>query len=201
MGERAQCLLLACRLCGVCSVYRVSHSADLVSVSVNTAVYGVSCVHKKSGYQEPIEYPVVKQTGDAAQRILARPPKRKEPLSAALVRKVISRLERGSLANIQVATLFNLGFFGFLRWDDLHRLTVGSLHFEESHVAIFLKKQKNNQLCEGSWVFIARCCAPSCPVTIVEKFTMFGNHSKTSSLFWRVLNTKRGVCLRKELMS
>ena len=186
----------------VLALYIVSLIQQTWSVSsVNTAVYGLSCIHKKSGYQEPSEYPVVKQTGDTARRILARPPKRKEPLSAALVRKVISHLERGSLANIQVATLFTLGFFGFLRWDDLHRLTVGSLHFEESHVAIFLEKQKNDQFREGSWVFIARCCAPSRPVAIVEKFTMFGKHSKTSSLFWHVLNTKRGVRLRKEPMS
>ena len=70
----------------------------IVSVSsVNSAVYGVSWVHKKSGYQEPSEYPVVKQVVDAARRILARPAKRKEPLSSVLVRKVISRLEKGNL--------------------------------------------------------------------------------------------------------
>ena len=138
--------------------------------SVNSAVYGVSWVHNKSGYQEPSEYPVVKQVVNAARRILAKPAARKEPLSSALVRKVISRLEKGSLGDLQLAALFSLGFFGFLRWDDLHRLTVDSVHFAESHVAIFLEKRKNDQFREGSWVFVARCCTPPCPVGIVEKF-------------------------------
>ena len=40
--------------------------------SVNSAVYGVSWVHKKSGYQDPSEYLVVKQVADAARRILAK---------------------------------------------------------------------------------------------------------------------------------
>jgi len=76
--------------------------------SYNSAVYGVSWVHKKSGYQEPSDYLVVKQVVDAARRILA------EPLSSDLVRKVISRLE-SSLGDLQLAALFSLGFFGFLR--------------------------------------------------------------------------------------
>ena len=137
--------------------------------SVNSAVYGVSWVHK-SGHSGPSEYPMVKQAADAARRILARPATRKEPLSATLVRKVISRLERGSLEDIQLAALFSLGSFGFLRWDDLQRLSVDSLHFEESHMAIFLEKRKNDQFREGSWVFVARCSTPPCTDAIVENW-------------------------------
>ena len=87
--------------------------------SVNSAVHRVSWVHKKSGCQEPSEYPVVTQVVDAARQILARPAERKEPLSSVLVRKVISRLEKGNLGDLQLAALFSLDFFGFLRWDDL----------------------------------------------------------------------------------
>ena len=82
--------------------------------SVNSAVYGVSWVHKKSGYQEPGEYSVVKQVVDAARRILARPAGCKEPLTSVLVQKVISHLEKGKLGDLQLAALFSLGFFGFL---------------------------------------------------------------------------------------
>ena len=169
--------------------------------SVNSAVYGVSWVHKKSGYQEPSEYSVVKQVVEAARRILARPAERKEPLSSALVRKVISRLEKGNLGDLQLAALFSLGFFGFLRWDDLRHLSVDSFYFADSHVAIFLKKRKNDQFRDGSWVFIARCSTPPCPVKIIEKFLRIADHSKGSPLFRRVLHTKRGVRLRKEAMS
>ena len=159
----------------VFTLYIVSYPADPVS-SVNT-VYGVSWVHKKSGYPEPSEYPRVKQAVDAAWRILARPPQRNEPLPADLARRVVSRLEKGSLADIELAVLSSVGFFGFLRWDDLHRLRVDSLHFEESHVAIFLEKRKTDQFREGSWVFVARCNTPLCPVAVLEKFLTVGNHA------------------------
>lgn len=186
----------------VFTLYIVSLIQQTRSVSsVNSAVYGVSWVHKKSGYQEPSEYPVVKQVVDAARRILARPAERKEPLSSVLVRKVISRLEKGNLGDLQLAALFSLGFFGFLRWDDLRHLSVDSFYFADSHVAIFLEKRKNDQFREGSWVFVARCNTPPCPVEIIEKFLRIANHSKGSPLFRRVLHTRGGVRLRKEAMS
>ena len=71
-------------------------------------MYGVSWGHRKSGYQEPSEYPVVKQVVDAARRILARPAESKEPLSSVVVRKVISHLEKGNLGDLQLAALFSL---------------------------------------------------------------------------------------------
>ena len=170
--------------CVVFTLYVVSLIQQTRSVSsVNSAVYGVSWVHRKSGYQEPSEYPVVKQVVDAARRILARPAERKEPLSSVLVRKVISRLEKGNLGDLQLAALFSLGFFGFLRWDDLRHLSVDSFYFADSHVAIFLEKRKNDQFREGSWVFVARCNTPPCPVEITEKFLSIANHSKGSPLF------------------
>ena len=122
---------------------------------------------------------MVKQAVEAAGRILARLPKRKEPLSAKLDWRVVSRLEKGSVADIQLAVLFSLGYFGFLHWDDLHYLKVGSLHFEESHVAIFLEKWKNDLFREVSWVFLAHFIMPGpCPVAVLEKFLSVGNHAK-----------------------
>lgn len=98
----------------VFTLYFVSLIQQSRSVSlVNTAVYGVSWVHKKSGYREPSEYRMVKQAVEAARRILTRPRKRKEPLSADLVRRVVSRQEKGSVADIQLAALFSLVYFWF----------------------------------------------------------------------------------------
>ena len=68
----------------------------------------------------------------------------------SLVKKIISRLEHGNLVDIQVASLFALGFFGFLRWDDLSRLTVDNLQFADTHLA-------NDQFRDGSWVLVVRC--------------------------------------------
>ena len=123
-------------------------------LAVNSAIYGVSYVHKKSGFPEPSEYPVVKQLVDAAKRVLAKPKTRKKPLTVAQVRALVT------VADLQLAVMFSLGFFGFLCWDDLQHLSPDSLHFGESHVAIFLKRRKNDQFREGSWVFVARSSTP-----------------------------------------
>ena len=110
---------------GVFALYLVHLIQQGSSVSLlNTAIYGASWVHKKSGYQELNEHPLIRQVAEAGRRILAKPPNRKKALVVSLVKRVISRLEHGNLVDIQVASLFALGFFGFLLWDDLSRLTV-----------------------------------------------------------------------------
>ena len=72
-------------------------------------------------------------------------------------------LEKGNLSDLQLPALFSLGFFGFLRWDDLRLLSVDSFYFADSHVAIFLEKWKNDQFHKGSWVLIAHCSTSPCP--------------------------------------
>ena len=146
---------------GVFALYLVHLIQQGSSVSLlNTAIYGASWVHKKSGYQELNEHPLVRQVAEAGRRILAKPPNRKKALDVSLVKKISSRLEHGHLADIQVASLLALGFFGFLRWDDLSRLTVDNLQFADTHLAIFLVQRKNDQFRDGSWVFVM-CCSSS----------------------------------------
>ena len=64
--------------------------------------------------------------------------------------KVTSRLGQGNLGEVQVAALFALGFFGFLCWDDLSRLTVDNLQFADTHLAILLTQSTNDQFRNGS---------------------------------------------------
>lgn len=131
---------------------------------------------------------------------LARPPECKKPLTAGQVMRIVSHLEKGSLADVQVAAIFAMGFFGFSRWDDLSNLAVDDLLFADSHVAVFLLQRKNDQFREGSWVFIASEAAP-CPVAVLEKFLKIGSHSKGSRLFRRIQSTKRGQMLKEAPIS
>ena len=64
---------------------------------------------------------MVKQAVEAARCILAHPPEPKEHLSAELDQRFVTRLEKGSVAEITLATLYSLGYFSFLQWDELHR--------------------------------------------------------------------------------
>ena len=116
------------------------------------------------------------------------------------MRELVTRLERGTVTYLQLAALLSVGFFGVLRWDDLHHPSVDSLHFGESHVAIF-PRRKNDQFREGSWVFIARSHTPPCLVAVLEKFLSVGGHTAGVKLFRRVQSTKQGVRLRDQPMS
>ena len=107
-------------------------------------MYGVCWIHKKSGFVELAQHPLVKQVVEAATRILAIPAKRKAPLDTETLRKLLNRLQQRNFAELQLATLIALEFFGFLRWDDLSNLTYDSIYFEWSHIALFLKKRKND---------------------------------------------------------
>ena len=82
---------------------------------LNSAIYGSSWVHKKSGYPELGIHPLIQQVAEASRRILSKPSIWKKALEVNQVKKVISRLEQGDLGEVQVAALFALGFFGFLR--------------------------------------------------------------------------------------
>ena len=110
-------------------------------------------------------------------------------------------LERGSLADVQVAVIFAGGFFGFLPWDNLSNLAANDLLFPDSHVALFLPQCKNDQFRKGSWVFIARSEAAPCPVAVLEKFLKMVGQSKGSRLFRRIQSTKRDQMLKEAPMS
>lgn len=185
----------------VFSLYLVKLIQDNKSVStINSALYGLSWVQKKLGQPQVTENPFVTQVADAARRILARPQERKKPLTADQVMRIISCLEKGSLADVQVAMIFAMGFYGFLRWDDLGNLATDDLLIADSHVALFLLQCKNDQFREGSWVFNARSEAAPCLVAVLEKSLKMGSHSKGSTLFRRIQSTKRGQMLKEAPM-
>jgi hypothetical protein len=110
--------------------------------SVNSTIYGIDWVYKKNGQSHPSEHSVVRQVVEAARRILAKPKSCKVPLTVVQVRNILGHLEGGSLADLQVAAMVALCFYGFLQWDDLSCITPNSLVFLPTHVSIFLKRER-----------------------------------------------------------
>ncbi len=68
------------------SLYLVYLIQQVRSVAaINSIVYGVGWVHKKGGFLELSQHPLVKQVLEAARRILAKPATRNAPLDTAIV--------------------------------------------------------------------------------------------------------------------
>lgn len=168
---------------------------------INSAIYGIDWVHLKNGHAKPSEHAVIKQVAEAARRILAKPKTRKTPLLASHVKNIIQRLVGGPLGDLQVAAFIVLGFYGFLRWDDLSHITPEDLVFAPTHLSIFLSKRKNDQFRKGSQVLIARSDDTPCPVAVVEEFLAQGMHDPKTTLWRRIQHTKSGHKLRREPMS
>jgi len=69
---------------GVFALYLVHLIQQGSSVSLlNSAIYRASWVHKKSGYLERGDHPLVQQVAEAGRRILAKPLNRKKALEVS----------------------------------------------------------------------------------------------------------------------
>ncbi len=172
------------------------------SSAFNSIVSSISWAHRKVGFSTPIELPVVKQVVIAGRRILGKSPiNRKLPLKREHLIDLFHKFYYSDLGNIQILTLITLGFFAFLRWDDLTQIKIGDIKFYHDHAAIFLEKRKNDQYREGSWVYLSRFDGFNCPVALVERFVLLGGHIDGSPLFRKISHTRNGYSLREQKLS
>ena len=157
--------------------------------------------HRKLGFISPTEHDLCKQIIQAGHRVLGRIPiSRKLPLAQMHIRKLFERYSEGSLDKLQILCLIVLGFFAFLRWDDLSQLRVSDIHLRSDHAAVFLEKRKNDQYGEGTWVLAARSKTFG-PVSLIEKFLHIRGHKTDSPLFRKICHTKGGFFLRSQKLS
>ena len=169
--------------------------------SFNSLLSAVSWAHCKLGFISPTEHDLCKQIIQAGRRVLGRIPiKRKLPLAQMHIKKLFERYSEGSLDKLQILCPIVLGFFAFLRWDDLSQLRVSDIHLRSDHAAVFLEKRKNDQYREGSWVLVARS-RTFCHLSLIEKFLHMGGHKADSSLFRKICHTKGGFSLRSQTLS
>jgi len=159
---------------------------------VSAAVHAISWFHQISGHPDPCRADVVGRVHQAAMRQLSGPRVRKLPLSKSVLNRLGNVLSVDKLLELQTLTLITLGFAGCLRWDDLSNIFVDSLAIHRDYMAIFLTSRKNDQLREGSWVFINRWKGSLCPVALIEQFLEQGGHESNARLFGRIRSVNGG---------
>ena len=158
------------------------------------SVAALRWMHEKASVADPTSHPTVKQLCQALRRLHSRPIHRKPPLSPLQFKEVISCLacDGAPLADLQTATIFVLGFCGFLRWDDMKTLKRNSLDFCDTHMTIHFGKRKNYQLRDCEDLLIAR--APEkghlCPVNVIQRFLTAGKHAPSDPLLRKVTASK-----------
>jgi len=143
------------------------------------------------------------QTLAGLKRLLAAPPKNEQPIESHQVRALIRSYgrPRASLPNLQMVSLVALGFCAFLCWSELRDLRACDLKFYATHTSVFLDKRKNDELCQGSVIEVARLPSSSCPVKLLELFHQRGEHQPSQSLFRLCQKLSTGYKLRQAPLS
>ncbi|KAL4552751.1 hypothetical protein Ndes2526B_g02663 [Nannochloris sp. 'desiccata'] len=130
----------------------------------------ISTLHKMCGLPSPTTDEIVTQILEGAKRILARPIKKRAPLTTVHLQQLASRF-RGAAANVQdhmLVTAMSVGFFGFFRYSDLAAITAQHVRFARGHMRIFLPGSKTDQLRHGSSVTIKACPGKAyCPMALM----------------------------------
>ena len=124
--------------------------------AVSKAKAAIRWAHEKACLPLPFNS-MVEQIATAAKRRAAKPPARKRPFSREQVAAMVRELALDSdCFKLRTAVMIAVGFAGFMRWDDLQRIRVGNIAFHSKHMEIQLEKRKNDQMRQGTSVFISK---------------------------------------------
>ena len=173
--------------------------------ALSDAFYGIRWGHHLAGYISPTDNATVQMAFEGAQRICAKPVRKKDPMVAEMVRAIIDSFGTGdpTLHDFRFLIVVTICYAGFLRIEELLATKLGCIKLKQTHLEIFLEECKNDQHREGNKVIIARTGTRYCPVGIVEKFLKrAGLDLKTDSsahLIPRLISTKRGLKAHRTL--
>ena len=167
--------------------------------AVEEAVNAISWVHKLSGLPAVAESPFVGAVQSGLQRMLAKPRKKKEPVTPHMLRLLVESLSgEPSLTEVQLAASSLLAFAAFLRFDELAKLRCCDVKFEGSAMSVHITASKTDQYRKGDTVLVARSGLATCPVAMLERYiamTKIDLRSK-ARLFRGIVHTKQGERLR-----
>ena len=172
--------------------------------ALHRAAYGIRWAHHAAGYPSPLEDPFVALVLQGCGRLCARPVKKKDPLTASLVKGLIDHYsplsQLSDLHILRFLVIVVVGFAGFFRIDEMVSIKLRSVQIHDGHMQIALAHCKNDQMRKGNEILVARTNSAYCPVGLTELFwqkaQMDGTNSDTFFIP-RLLATKSGHAAHK----
>lgn len=136
------------------------------------AFYGIKWGHNISGFHSPTDHPFVQVVLEGCQRLCTTDKrKKKDVITPEMVKKLVDLYSsEDNIDNLRFLLLCLLGFTGFMRIDELLKLQLKDISVKETHLELFIKGSKTDQLREGNIIYISRLESIYCPVSIFEKF-------------------------------
>ena len=73
-----------------------------------------------------------------------------------------------------------LAFTGFLRFDELSRLSWSAISFFQDHIELYVSKSKTDQLGKGCALVIASTGTPTCPCAMLLRYAALAKRNLDS---------------------
>ena len=176
------------------ALYLVHVGNSALSFSSIKLVYSsISWGHNQAGMVSPTLSPLVVEAIAGLKRLLAKPTIKKEPFQVIDMQKLQGLLVHSCLTDLRNTAMIITAFFGFLRFDELIRITGSDVVMFESHVELSIARSKCDQLRQGSLVVISRL-DKFCPVALLDKYLKAAGDRITPNAFiFRRVEFHKGI--------
>ena len=127
----------------------LQHLADITSskATVEEAVYAIAWAHSLAGVPSQTETPLIQTTIQGLRRLLAKPIRKKEPMTVEMLQAMVKDADRNeTLTNVRLVTACLLAFAGFLRFDELVNIRCCDLVLDQEMLKILIPRRKTDQL-------------------------------------------------------
>ena len=134
--------------------------------------YGVEGAHNILGLRDPLKSPLLIALGNAAKRTLSKPVCKKEPIKPWHLQKLVKLFggNNASFLDLRLLTMCFVGFAGFFRFSELINIRRNDIIFYGKYLKIFIERSKTDKYRKGTWIFIAKTCRETCPVSTLRKY-------------------------------
>ena len=114
--------------------------------TIESAYYGIKWAHHTAGLSDQCEADIVRSRVEVSKRELNRPIKKKEPLTADLMKLLFLKFNtvNRTLKELRLLGICVLSYTGFLRYDELSNIKANNITFHEEYADIFIEKSKTD---------------------------------------------------------
>lgn len=153
---------------------------------IEEIVFSLSWCHKMAGFTDPCKSFLVQSIRSSAKRLLSRPVNKKEPITPAILEKLVDKYGHSecSLIDLRLLTMCLIGYAGFFRFSELVNIRLSDINFQENCVSIFVPCSKTDKYRSGCSVIIAATNTKTCPVLMLKRFLNMCCISNSNSDFY-----------------
>ena len=142
--------------------------------TLNKAFYAINWFHNLTGvnYNACEKSAWLKLCLEGCCRIVARPVKKKEPLTVDTLKAFVKKFASTdcSLSDLRITTLVLISFAGFLRFREAIKIRRSDIDFFPSYCSIFISESKTDVYRMGNKLVVARTGSAFCPVRMLERY-------------------------------